>query len=395
VRRLLVVGQVALSLVLLTGAGLFVRTLRNLETQQLGVSTDRLLLVWALPGQSGHRGISLASYWSLLGDRLAAMPGVEAATATREGWFSGAPSGTPPINVAGGAPAPNGGVRGDGSMTVSPSYFATVGQRLLRGRDFARWDTDSTPRVAIVSESMARRLFGRGTEAAVGRRIAIGAGRTPATYEIVGVVSDARVNSPREPGAAVIYYPYTQQSESRLSRLCLVVRTAGDPARVAASVQRELRDVDPTLPVVRIDTMRDQLDDLLARDRLISQLSAFFALVAVLLACVGLYGVMSYRAARRTNEIGIRMALGATRASVLGSVLREAMLLVTSGVVIGLPLTFAATRFVATRLYGVSAIDPLTMTAATGLMLGVAAVAGFLPARRAARVDPVVALRYE
>jgi ABC-type antimicrobial peptide transport system permease subunit len=141
--------------------------------------------------------------------------------------------------------------------------------------------------------------------------------------------------------------------------------------------------------------MRDQLDDLLARDRLISQLSAFFALVAVLLACVGLYGVMSYLGARRTNEIGIRMALGATRASVLGSVLREAMLLVTSGVVIGLPLTFAATRFVATRLYGVSAIDPLTMTAATGLMLGVAAVAGFLPARRAARVDPVVALRYE
>jgi ABC-type antimicrobial peptide transport system permease subunit len=177
--------------------------------------------------------------------------------------------------------------------------------------------------------------------------------------------------------------------------MCLAVRTTGNPTGIASRVRQELRALDASLPVLRIDTVEDQLDSVLRQERLVATTSSMFGVVSVLLACLGLYGVMSYTTARRTNEIGVRLALGATRIDVLGMVLRESAMLVAIGIAVGIPITLAATRLIASRLFGVAAGDPVTFVIAVALLIGVAAMAGFIPARRASKVDPMVALRYE
>jgi predicted permease len=391
--KFLVVAQVALSLVVLIGAGLFVRTLRRLRSQDLGFERNHVLLVWTLPGVTGRHGRALAELWHTVQERLSALPGVTSVSESNRGLLNGFTGATrPPLRIEGQAPV-DVGIPG-GWAHVAPGFFETMGIPLLAGRDFNDRDNGTATPVVIINESMARYYFG--DQNPVGRRLGYPFD-TGTPREIAGVVKDFVDDSPRESQLGMSYFPYRDRSatDPRIGGMCVAVRTGGDPLAVAASVRRELQDLDPSLPVLKIDTVDQQLDDVLAQDRLIAELSGFFGAMAALLGCLGLYGVISYGVARRTNEIGIRLALGATHSGVLGMVIKESIMLVFAGLGIGVPVALAATRLISSRLYGVSASDPLTIAAAALLLIAVASLAGFVPARRASRVDPMVALRYE
>jgi predicted permease len=385
-RRLLIVAQIAVSLVLLIGAGLFVRTLTNLRSQDLGLDRDRVLLVWASPGHTGRSAARLLSLWEDVQRRTSTIPGVVSSGVSVEGVFGGTPPGGPLIRSADTGRE----TRVEGTMTVGPRFFETVGQRLLSGRDFSPADTGATTRVAVVNERLARALFG--TANPVGRQFHFAGTQTP-PVEIVGVVGDARHYSPRDVPSTVYYPP--AQNLRRLSRsMCVVVRTA-NPAGVAARIRQELRDADPRLAVLRIGSVAEQLDSVLVQERLMTGLSLFFAGLAALLACSGLYGVVAFTTARRANEVGIRIALGASRANVLSLVLRDTALTVLAGLALGVPAAFAASRSVADQLFGVSLFDPLVCTVAMSLMIVLAGISAGIPARRAARMDPSRAMRLE
>jgi putative ABC transport system permease protein len=276
-------------------------------------------------------------------------------------------------------------------MTVAPGFFRTVGQPLLGGRDFRPDDREGSPPVVIVSESYARRAFG-GIEVA-GRRVRIN-GADRAT-EIVGVVADARHAGPRTSPGPMFYYP-PGQNLRRLSRsMCIVVRSAVPPASLASGLRRELRAVEPSLPVLRIDTIEEQLSSVLFQERLITRLAAFFATLALLLTALGLYAVLAFATERRRREIGIRLALGASPATVMAAVVREGTILVLAGLLLGIPTGVAILHLVSSRLFGVGVADPVTITIAAVVLIGIAESAVFAPAHRAAKIDPAVALRTE
>jgi predicted permease len=389
----LVILQVALSLLLLSSAGLFVRTLRNLKSQDIGIDRQHLLLVWTAPFQAGRSGPAIATLYQTAQERISSLPGVLAASPSNSGWLTGGGrgSGSEGLTVEGQAPKP-GLAGGIGRAAVGPGFLATVGMQLLEGRDFTEQDNkDAAPHVAIINETLARFEFG--DQNPVGKRFGQ-RGETGYPWEIVGVVKDGKDRNLREQNLGMVYVPYRQLTD-KLGMMCLAVHTVGNPADIAARVRQELSDIDPSLPVLNIDTVEEQLDGVLVQERLTATLASIFGVLAALLACLGLYGVIAYTVARRTNEIGIRLALGAPPAGVLRMILKESMVLVLVGVVIGISLTLAVTRLISAMLFGVSATDPLTIGATTLLLIMVAALASLLPARRAARVDPMVALRYE
>jgi predicted permease len=275
-------------------------------------------------------------------------------------------------------------------MQVYPNSFATLDIPLLAGRDFTPQDTGQSQRVAIINESMARRLFGR--ENPLGRRF--GPPFVAAwEMEIVGIVKDTKYRSLREEAAPMYYIPFYQAGMQ--GQMTLVVRTASEPTTAAAAVQREARALDDAMPIFTVETIATQIEPSLSQERLVALLSSIFGLLALLLASIGLYGILSYTVTRRTNEIGIRMALGASARRVVHLVLGETLRLVGIGVVIGLGGALAATQWVKNMLFGLQPHDPLTVGLAVLVLLAVAAVAGYLPARRASRVDPMVALRCE
>jgi predicted permease len=389
---LLVVSQVAGSLLLLTGAGLFVQTLRNLKSQELGFDRERVLLVWTAPGHAGLEGKKLAALFAAVQERISALPGVLSASPSAFGLMGGDGGGSP-VKVQGDIARSPDDSRSEWNQ-VGPRFFETVGTPLLLGRDFTGRDTESAPHVAIVNETFARAYFGARNP--LGQRFGMRRD-TGYPWEIVGVVKDARYHTLRDRDRKMIYLPYGQDVTHLFGNMCLMVRSAGNTPGyapgLAARIREELRGVDRNLPVLSMQTMAEQLDQSLTQERLIAALCGFFAALALLLACLGLFGVMSYTAARRTHEIGIRLALGATPGAVLAMVLREGLMRVAAGIAIGVPATLAATRLITSSLFGVGAADPPTLIAAAFLMVAVAAFAGFLPARRASRVDPMVALR--
>jgi predicted permease len=384
--KLLVAAQSALSLTLLIGAGLFVRSLWNLEAQDLGIDRRHLLLVWTSPGRTGRQGASLAGFCRTVVDRIASLPGVVSASASNHGLMEGGGGGGPSELTKIEGLAPKAGLL-LGRIAVTPEFFATAGMPLLAGRNFTERDLETAPQVAIINETMARFFFGH--ENAIGRRYE--GDRGP--IEIVGVVKDGKHGTPRQQGG-ITYVPY-RQNIGLMRNMSLEVRTAGNPMNFAVFVRKELRDIDPSLPVLKIDTVDEQVKDVLAQDRLLAGLSAFSGGLAAALACLGLYGVMSYTVARRTNEIGIRTALGARQEDVLNMILKESLALALAGIAIGVPVALMTTRLIANRLFGISACDPVTIGAVVLLLTAAAMLAGFLPARRAARVDPLVALRHE
>jgi predicted permease len=387
-RRGLVVAQIALSLLLLVGAGLFTRSLTNLRALDPGFRPEALLTFRVDPALAGYDPARRHEVFERLREELAAEPGVRAVSLADTPLMTNSDNGST-VMVEGYV------AKEDEDMNpnfnhVGPDFFATMGIGLLRGRDLRESDRLGAPKVAVVNETFARYFFGN--QDPLGRHL--GRARYKAIdVEIVGVVKDGKAMTLRDRPTRYVYLPYAQQES--LGEMTYYVRTAGDVSALSARVRDIVRRVDAHLPVTALKTMRAQIRESLYVDRMVASLSAAFGLLATLLAALGLYAVMAYAVSLRTREIGIRMALGAERREVLAMVLREVALLVAIGVALGLPGGYGLGRLIESQLFGLSARDPLTFALATSALVLSALAAGYLPARRATRVDPMVALRCE
>ena len=389
-RRTLVVVQVALSLVLVAGALLFSRSLNRLQTVDTGFRQDGILVT-----QAGFTSLGIAPERRLslkrqMLDGIRAIPGVDAAAETNILPLSGNGWGND--------------VWVDGTDTqrklpvsfsqISPNYFQTFDVPLLAGRDFNDHDAVNAPKVAIVNETLARKLLDGVNP--IGQRFRKEA--TPSSpeivYEIVGLVKDTKYEDLRESFGPIAYLPNSQEPGETSTGVQIVIHSNLPPAQLTAGVKRVMAEINPAISMKFIN-FKLMIEESMVRDRLMATLSGFFGLLALLLASIGLYGILSYGVASRTKEIGIRMALGARSREVLSLILREALLLVLVGVLLGLPVVFGATRFASSLLFGLTPTDPLSLGVAALLLFAVAFVAGYLPARRATKVDPLVALRYE
>ena len=384
-----VVVQVALSLLLLVGAGLFIRTLVKLQNIPTGFNQENAMLFQLDTSSTGYdkKDPRLGRLLSEVEDRVKSVPGVQAASFAFHTFNQGLwtnPAYTREQNSL------TEDTRVIRNNIVGQDFFAAMGVPLVLGRRFGPQDTESSQKVAVISESMAQRFFPNASP--LGKRFGIDGPQSTEQIEVVGVVRDARYGALTEELAPIAFYPHTQRLDS-LSNL--VVRFSGPAGNVVPQIRQTIKQVNHSLPIDDVVSLSDQIGRSLVPQKLVARLASFFGGLALLLACVGLYGVMSYGVARRTNEIGIRMALGAQSRSVLWLVLREALLLVGIGLIVGVSASLAVTKVTASLLYELKPNDPLTIIGATLLLATVAIVAGYLPARRAARVDPLVALRYE
>jgi len=388
----LVVAQVALSLLLLVGAGLFVRTLHNLKNADAGFQAEGVLTMKVNPPGTIYQGERLANLWKDALARVERLPGVRSASLCTLSPLDGGDRGVL-VGVSGFTPRAE-NEKGIRLNQVSPDYFRTFGLALLQGRGFTGEDNENAPRVALINEAAASFYFG--DRSPIGAQLTFFSGRpnAPAPYQIVGVVRDSLYQNLREPDTRLVYLPIAQRLD-RLGRLTLAVRAEGKPTDLANVINNEMRAIGSDILLTNIATLNEQVDQSLLQERLVATLSLFFGVLALLLACIGLYGVMGYDVARRTHEIGIRMALGAGANRVVRLVLRQTLLWVALGVALGLGAALATTRLVESLLFGLKPNDPLTIGIAALLLLAVAGVAGYLPARRAARVDPLVALRHD
>ena len=402
-RNALVVTQVALSLLLLIGAGLFLRSLKNLSNLGPGFPAERLVGFNIDPSLNGYTPQRLNTFYQQLTDNLGAIPGVKSVAVAsmrimeNDEWDSG-------LTAEGYSPTKPDDHPQAYMNEIGPGYFATLGVPILAGRDFrltdnrvikranATDDFDTTPTTVIINEKFAQKFFaGRNP---LGMRL--GYGTDPGTHtdmEIIGVVKDIKYTNLRDEIPIQAYVPY--MNDPYLSGMTIYVRTAGEPNQLISSVRAKMRDLDANVPIYALRTMDEQISNSLSTERMIASLSTVFGFVATVLAIIGLYGVMSYSVAQRTREIGIRMALGAEQGKVIGMVMREVVTLIAIGVGAGVPAALVLTSVVKSQLYGLQAHDPWTLGLATGLLATVACAAGYVPALRASRVDPMKALRYE
>jgi predicted permease len=388
-RKGLVVAQVALSLLLLVGAGLFTRSLMNLRSLDPGFSPERLFAFDVDPARSGQDFGQRVATLRRIQDELAGEPEVASASAAAVTLMANSNSSST-VRVDG-YEAMEGEDMNPNFNYVAPGFFDTLGLPLMAGRDIAETDVLGAPEVAVVNEIFARYYFK--DQNPVGRRFGLGRREGGFPIEIVGVVRDGKAASMREKPRRFVYVPYMQ--EESIGALTFYVRSSVEPDSFAARLRAAVGRVEATLPVTELKTMKAQIGESLFVERMVAALSAAFGLLATILAAIGLYGVMSYAVAQRTREIGLRVALGADSRSVLLLMLREVAILAGLGIAIGLPGGFGLGKLVEAQLYGMSARDPLTFLAATLALVATALVAGLVPAVRAARVDPMTALRYE
>jgi predicted permease len=389
-RKVLVVSQVAVSVILLVSAGLFVRSLSRLGEVKLGYSRENLLLFRVDAGPGGYKGAAITRFQLDLLAKISAIPGSRGATVSKDGLFSGSES-ADPIAVEG--YTPKAGEEMHSRMDhIGPGYFSTLGIPILMGREIEAQDAPGIIRAAVINQTFAHRFFPNTNP--IGKHVRDTYSGNPAEMVVVGVAADAKYNNLREKPLPRIYAPLANPMWENPAAF-YEVRTYADPQAVAASLRRVVQEAAPTLPPIEVRTMSGLVDDSLETDRFIEQLASAFSLLALVLAAIGLYGLMAYTVSRRTKDIGIRLALGAEQGNVLWQVLRETLVLVLTGIIIGVPLALGATHLVRSMIFGLGFADPVAILFAATLLTIVAALAGFLPAWRASQVDPMVALRYE
>lgn len=387
----LIVAQVALSLSVLFAAGLLLRSLRNLQTVDLGYSQDHLLLVRLDPTSEGYEIPQIANLGHELLDKITSLPGVRAVTLSENGLFSGTES-ADDLLVPGFNPLSDAD-KNTASDLVGPNYFSSLGVPILMGREIGLQDLPSSPRVAVINQAMANFYF-KGQNP-IGRKFYVDdVKRRDQPIEVVGVVRDSKQNSLRKPDGRRFYEAFFQKTDRKLI-INLEIRTAGDPTAVAADLRKQIQSIDVSLPVDSLHSISDLVDSEIGDQIALAKLSGSFALLGLILACVGLYGIMSYTVSSRTREIGLRMALGAQHTDVLWLVLREALTLASLGIVVGVPSAMAGSTLISTFLFGVKPSDPFALVVVTSTLACVAVLASYIPARRAAKVDPMVALRNE
>jgi predicted permease len=388
--KVLVASQVALSLVLVMGASLFLRTLINLNRVDTGFNKDQVLRLDIDSTVTGYKGDDprLKALYKQIEERVGALPGVEAASFSAFTFHEG--SWNSMITVPGMPVDRNVNVKHN---IIGDGYFKVMQIPLVAGREFGPQDTATSQPVAIISEHMARTLFPAGSP--IGRMYSTGSPDSldkPVEKQVIGVVKDVKFYDLQEQAMYIDYIPYTQREWGFGD---FAVRYSGDFGAIAKAVEQAIHAVDRRLPITHVMTLDEQVARSYTNQKIIAELSAFFGAVALFLSCIGLYGVMSYLVGRRTSEIGIRMALGAGRAQVGGQVMREIAVLVIAGIVIGLPVALGASRLVGNLLYGLSGTDPASFASAVVILVVAGMIAAYLPARKASRIDPMVALRYE
>ena len=387
---LMVVMQVGLSMVLLTGAGLFARSLVKLQNEDLGFDRNNVLLLGIDPRLAGYKPTELAGLYGQIMERLSSLPTVRNVSLATYAPMSGS-SRTSSVNITGYTPQLDEDLNVK-DLLAGPKYAATLGVPLLRGRDIELRDTALSPRVAVVNATFAEKYFK--DQNPIGRTFKFDE-ETETPCEIIGVVGDIKFDNARDKPEPTVYRPILQIQEQGAYTATIHIRTTSDPTPLTPQVRQMINQIDDKLPIYGVTTLDEQLRKNLDQERLIAQLVSFFGALALILACIGLYGVMAHGVARRTNEIGIRMALGARGGNIAWMVLRETLYLVLAGLVIGVPGALIGAKLISAQLFGMKPADPLTLVGAGVVLTIVALLAGYLPARRASRVNPLNALRYE
>ena len=395
--RIFVVGQIAISLVMLVAAGLFVRTLSNLQSIELGFNRENVLLFQVDARKAGHKDPEIAAFYGDLRKRFSAIPGVRSASL---GQTSLIQSGHGlPISVVGSPRDP-----ANRYLTVGPAFFATMQIPILAGRDFQESDRPGAPAVAVINEVFAKTNFGDrnplGQRLILREALRLEAGpagkgnRIARDMEIVGVSANARYGGLKRDIPPVVYIPY-DQGYPQPDQMVYTLRTSGDPLQYVNSVREIVRQADARVPVSEVRTLAADIDRTINQEITFAKLCSGFAILALVIACVGLYGTVSYNVTRRTREIGIRMALGAQRGGVVRMVLREVLVLAAAGLAIGMGTALVTSKFVESFLYGMEPNDPLALTLAVMALLGAGLLAGYVPARKASLIDPMTAVRHE
>ena len=390
-RNLFVITELALAVMLLTGAGLLIKSLWRLQQVDLGINPERVLTMQlALRGERYAKQPQVRDFYSHLIEQTRSLPGVRAAAVSNslppdDNEFSSG------FTIQGRSASANKEPRIAYFTKVSPEYFQALGIALRGGRFFTNADSADAPQVALINETFQRRFFIG--EDPIGKRLNLGSDKEPDWYQIVGVAGDVKYNGVADDVQPAIYLAAQQAPMWGLS---LVIKTEfADPLSLTTAVRNEIRKLDPQLPVTRVSTMEQRSSSAIAQPRFRTMLIAMFAGLALILACIGIYGVISYSVTQRTHEIGIRMALGARKGDVLGMVIKQSLVLAVTGVALGLMASFALTKLMRGLLYGVKATDPATFVTTALLLAVTALLASYIPARRATKVDPLVALRYE
>ena len=389
-RKSLVVAQVALSFLLLAGAGLFVKSLHNLQSVHTGFRDLQNLVTFQVsPSLNGYDMQRQRQLYRQLLENIRGVPGVTSASFATIPILHGFESDSS-MGVEGHTPKDGEDMQAFMNY-ISPGYWQTMGVQVLEGRDFDQRDVGETATVAIVNRKFARHFFGE--KSPIGRKLGYGSKPKSLDIEIVGVVDDHLYEGPREGVRRQVFVP---QFQLRFPfNATFYVRTSLDSSAMFNALRQQVARLDAALPVYEMKTVESQLDETLATERLIAVLSAAFGALATVLAAIGLYGVMAFVVARRTREIGLRMALGARQGSVVWMVMREVLVLLGIGLAIGVPSAFLLSKYVSSQLFGVQAADAWTAAVALSILVFVAAVAGLIPARRASTIDPIKALRYE
>ena len=384
--RILMVSQIVFTLLILVAAGLFVRTLSNLASIQLGFNRENVLTFQLNARQAGHNDPEIVAFYNDLRRQFSAIPGVRAASLSNHSLIGTGTSGTG-ISVSGGTP------QDTSIFTVGAAFFTTMEIPILTGREIDERDQHDSHMVAVVNEAFAKRGFGNRNP--LGQSISIGSMCPKCDIEIVGVSANTLYGDIKDVPPPTVYLPFTQSGWGPVQSMVYEMRTLGNPSNYVHAVRDLVQRADKHLPISNVKSQSAWIDQTINQEITFARLSTAFAILALLIACLGLYGTTSYNVARRTSEIGIRMALGAQRTRVVWMILGEVVLLAAVGLAISVPAALAASKLVKSFLFGMKPNDPLALIGAVVTLVAAAILAGYLPARNASRIDPMIALRHE